>query len=104
MTRSDIEATLHRIAKAHVGRDVVADEAIYQEAGLNGMDFYEFMVDVVDALPVPEFQWDEYADMSEPPAGLSLFGRLRILKRKRLTIAHLVQVILDGRWSDPFDD
>ena len=104
MTREEIEAILHQIAKAHVGRDVGANEAIYQEAGLNGEDFCEFMVEVTDTLDVPEFDWSQFADMSEPPDGLSLFGKLRILPRKRLTITHLAYVVMHGRWSDPTDD
>lgn len=101
MNRQEVETVLHQIAERHVGRAIGQHEAIYQDAGLNGADFYEFMVDVADSLPLPEFDWSEFADMSEPPDGLGFFGGLKILKRKRLTIAHLAYSILHGRWSDP---
>jgi Protein of unknown function (DUF1493) len=77
------------------------DGAIYQDMGINGQDFYELLCEIDDQFALPPFEWNEFADMNEPPDGLSLFGKLKILPRKRLTIAHLAEVISEGQWSEP---
>jgi hypothetical protein len=80
--------------------------AIYQDMGINGMDFCELLCEIDDEFSLPEFDWSEFADISEPPDGLTFwrFLTLRgpiILKRKRLTLAHLSNVIAQGRWIAP---
>ena len=80
--------------------------AIYQDMGINGLDFHDLLCEIKDEFPLPEFDWSDFADMSEPPDGLT-FWRLftlrgpKILPRKRLTVVHLSTVIADGRWSEP---
>ena len=82
------------------------DGAIYQDMGINGLDFYDLLCEIKSEFPLPEFDWSDFADMNEPPDGLT-FWRLftlrgpKILLRKRLTVIHLSKVIAEGRWSEP---
>ncbi|MBC7986216.1 MAG: hypothetical protein H7X93_06040 [Sphingomonadaceae bacterium] len=100
MTRPEVEAILQALVQKYGGRAARGDEAIYQDVGLNGYDFYKFMEDATKMLALPDFDWGEFADLDEPP-GSFLLGRL--LSRRRLTIDHLVYVTLCGRWSDPVE-
>lgn len=59
------------------------------------------MVAVDDALPLPSFRWDRYADMNEPPDGLTFFARLRLLEGERRTISLMSACIVKGGWPDP---
>ena len=101
MDAAEIEEALRVKLRAWATPETALDGAIYQDMGINGMDFYELLGEIDGEFPLPPFDWAEFADMNEPPDGLSLLGRLKILPRKRLTIAHLAKVIAAGDWSEP---
>lgn len=100
MEAAEIEEALRQKLRDWATPDDALEGAIYQDMGINGMDFYELLCEIDDEFSLPPFDWSEFADMNEPPDGLSLFGRLKILPRKRLTIAHLAKVISTGQWSE----
>jgi hypothetical protein len=101
MNAAEIEQRLRDKLRAWATPEEQLDGAIYQDMGLNGLDFYDLLREIDRDFPLPKFDWEEFADMSEPPEGLSLFGRFKILPRKRLTIAHLAKVIANGVWTEP---
>jgi Protein of unknown function (DUF1493) len=101
MGAAEIEQALREKLRAWATPEEALDGAIYQDMGINGQDFYELLCEIDDQFKLPAFDWSEYADMNEPPEGLSFFGRLKILPRKRLTISHLSEVIAAGIWSEP---
>jgi hypothetical protein len=96
-----IQNSLLALASPYACRDVTLDEAIYQGMNINGADFCDLLGEIGERFPLPEFNWEQFADTSEPPKGLSLFGRLNILPRDRLTLRHITKVIIEGRWSEP---
>ena len=102
MTIEEIEQALLPIIAGYAGRAVSLDEAIYQDVGLNGADFCDALLAVSARFDVPAFNWEEFADTSEPPRGLGLF-KLKILSRKRLTARHLAKIIAAGEWIEPED-
>jgi Protein of unknown function (DUF1493) len=101
MDATEIKQALRVKLRAWATPEAVLDGAIYQDMGINGQDFYELLSEIDSEFALPEFDWSEFADMNEPPDGLSLFGQLKIFPRKRLTISHLAEVIAAGVWSEP---
>ena len=103
MDRQALEEAVSSIVRQHVARNEKfgLDDPLYQKVGINGADFYELLCDIDDRFQLPAFDWSEFADISEPPAGMSFLGRLKILERKRLTIRHLCDVIEAREWRDP---
>lgn len=97
----DLLTFLTATAAKYAARPVATDEAIYQDAGINGADFLEFLEEIGTGYVVPSFDAERFADTSEPRRGLSLFGKIRILDRERLTCAHLATIIAAGHWIDP---
>jgi hypothetical protein len=104
MTAEEIEQRLLTIVRKYAGRAVSPDDAVYQEAGVNGADFCDFLSEVEREFYLPTFEWEAFADTSEPPRGLTLFFGLKILPRRRLTIHHLARVIAAGEWIEPDDE
>ena len=102
MTIEEIEQALLPIISEYAGRPVSLDEAIYQDVGLNGADFRDAVENVCRKFDVPAFDWEDFADTSEPPRGLGLF-KLKILPRRRLTTRHLARIIAAGEWIEPED-
>ncbi len=100
MEAAEIEEALRQKLRDRATPDDALEGAIYQDMGINGMDCYELLCEIDDEFSLPPLDWSEFADMNEPPDGLSLFGRLKILPRKRLTITHLAKVISTGQWSE----
>lgn len=96
-----IEQDLLNLVRSWGGENVAPDAAIYQDNGINGYDFYELLCAIDEKYRLPPFDWSEFADMAEPPHGLTLFGRLKILPRKRLTPRHLAKVLSEQSWSEP---
>jgi hypothetical protein len=106
MQAVEIEEQLRTKLRAWAVSDDKLEGAIYQDMGINGMDFYELLCEIDDEFSLPEFDWSEFADINEPPDGLTFwrFLTLRgpiILQRKRLTLVHLSNVIAQGLWSEP---
>ena len=101
MNELSVQQTLLSLAKPDACRDVTLDEAIYQEMKINGADFCDLLCEIGEQFSLPEFSWEQFADTSEPPRGLSLFGRFKILPRDRLTSRHLSKVLIKGRWFEP---
>jgi hypothetical protein len=102
----EIEEQLRDKLRAWAIAEDKLDGAIYQDMGINGMDFYELLCEIDDEFTLPEFDWSEFSDINEPPDGLALWSIFtlrgpKILPRKRLTIEHLSSVIADGKWFEP---
>lgn len=106
MDPAEIVRRLHNKLRAWAVPEEKLNGAIYQDMGINGLDFHDLLCEIENEFPLPEFDWSDFADMSEPPDGLT-FWRLftlrgpKILWRKRLTVVHLSKVIAEGRWSEP---
>ena len=103
MNVDEIEQRLLAIVSKYAGRPVSPDEAIYQDAGINGADFCDVLGEASAEFSLPLFDWEAFADTSEPPRGLSLLFGLKILSRRRLTTRHLARVIAAGEWIEPKD-
>jgi hypothetical protein len=103
MNTEEVEQRLLKIVSKYAGRPVSPDEAIYQDAGINGADFRDVLEEVRGKFFIPPFDWEAFADTSEPPRGTSLFFGLKILPRRRLTTRHLAKVITAGKWIEPDD-
>lgn len=106
MLAAEIEQQLRAKLRAWAIAEDMLDGAIYQDMGINGMDFYELLCEIESEFELPEFVWEEFADINEPPDGFTFWRMLtlrgpKILPRKRLTIDHLSNVIAQGKWSEP---
>ena len=106
MQAAEIEQQLRNKLRSWAVADDKLDGAIYQHMGINGMDFYDLLCEIQNEFELPNFVWEEFADMSEPPDGLTFWRVLtfrgpKILQRKQLTLAHLSNVIAQGQWSEP---
>lgn len=106
MEAAEIEQRVRDMLRAWAVPEDKLDGAIYQDMGINGLDFHDLLCEIANEFPLPEFDWSDFADMSEPPDGLTFWRFLtlrgpKILSRKRLTVVHLSKVIVEGRWSEP---
>ena len=106
MTVAEIEQHLRAKLIAWAVPENQLDGAIYQDMGINGTDFYDLLSEIGNEYTLPAFDWSEFADISDPPDGLTFWRLLtlrgpKILPRKRLTITHLSKIIAAGEWSEP---